>query len=281
MDVFTWHQLIAGGIDGSTVSRRAARGALHRVLPGVYSSEVPTYTTRCEAVRLWKPDAVFSHDTAAWMWDLLPEEPALVHATVPRTGTTRGPAWVRLHRRTLTNVRWLGDIPVVSLEHAILDVAGTLTRPQFEKVIDRALSRAVSWRSLAQLCDEAKGMTGMRLLRDQLRRACPNTLSEPERRVARALTARNLDMEINGKVGPYYGDLVDRRGRVVVEIDGREFHTAVDVFTSDRRRQNALVLDEWMVLRYSAATVSAHVDAVADEIVATVRRRRSLARRRT
>ncbi|KIQ16827.1 hypothetical protein RU01_12945 [Rhodococcus sp. MEB064] len=241
---------------------------------------MPTYTTRCEAVRLWKPDAVFSHDTAAWMWDLLPE-PGIVHATLPRTGTARGPDWLKLHRRTLTNVRWLGDTPVVSIEHAILDVAGTLSQPRFEKVIDSALSRAVSWRSLAQLCDEAAGKTGMRMLRVQLRRACPNTLSEPERKVARALTARNLHMEINGKVGPYYGDLVDRRARVIVEVDGREFHTAGAVFTSDRRRQNALVLDEWMVLRYSAATVSAHVDVVADEIVATVRRRRSSARRRT
>ncbi|KQU36187.1 MULTISPECIES: DUF559 domain-containing protein [unclassified Rhodococcus (in: high G+C Gram-positive bacteria)] len=278
MGVHTRRQLIAGGISGATVDRRAARGELHRLLPGVYSTEPPTYEDRCAAVRLWKPHAVASHDTAAWIWGLLPAEPSMVHVTVPPTGYAGGPNWVRVHRRALTNVRWLGDIPVVSLEHAILDVAGTLTRPQFEEVIDSALSRAVSWRSLAQLCDKAKGMTGMRMLRDQLRRACPHTLSEPERMVARALTARNMHLEINGKVGPYYGDLVDRRARVVVEIDGREFHTAADVFTSDRRRQNALVLDDWLVLRYSAATVKASVAAVADEIVQTVRRRRSLAR---
>ena len=61
---------------------------------------------------------------------------------------------------------------------------------------------------------------------------------------------------------------------MIVEIDGREFHTDPATFNNDRRRQNALVLDGWMVLRYSAATAMAHLDAVADEIITVVRRRR-------
>ncbi|MGA9870955.1 MAG: hypothetical protein WBQ44_07425 [Rhodococcus sp. (in: high G+C Gram-positive bacteria)] len=45
-------------------------------------------------------------------------------------------------------------------------------------------------------------------------------------------------------------------------------------FDNDRVRQNAIVLDDWLVLRFSAATVYRDVDAVADLIVAVVRRRR-------
>lgn len=80
-------------------------------------------------------------------------------------------------------------------------------------------------------------------------------------------------MEINAQVGPYFGDLVDKRARVIVEIDGREFHIEPAVFNQDRRRQNALVLDGWLMLRYSAATAMAHLDTVTDEIITTVRSR--------
>lgn len=92
--------------------------------------------------------------------------------------------------------------------------------------------------------------------------------------VARGLTARGFFMEINAPIGPYYGDLVDYRARVVVEIDGREFHSDPHTFTNDRRRQNELVLGGWLMLRYSAATVNGRLDRVVDEIITVVRRRR-------
>ncbi|WP_306436959.1 endonuclease domain-containing protein [Rhodococcus sp. 06-235-1A] len=72
----------------------------------------------------------------------------------------------------------------------------------------------------------------------------------------------------------FYGDLVDFSARVIVEIDGREFHTDPATFDNDRRRQNELVLDGWLVLRYSAATALADLDRVVDEIITVVRRRR-------
>ncbi|MFF2107964.1 hypothetical protein [Rhodococcus koreensis] len=42
------------------------------------------------------------------------------------------------------------------------------------------------------------------------------------------------------------GDFVDERARIVVEVDGREFHSEPDVFRGDRRRQNWLVREGWM-----------------------------------
>jgi hypothetical protein len=40
--------------------------------------------------------------------------------------------------------------------------------------------------------------------------------------------------------------------RLLVEIDGYEFHRGWDAFVSDRRRQNGLELVGWTVLRYTA-----------------------------
>lgn len=72
----------------------------------------------------------------------------------------------------------------------------------------------------------------------------------------------------------YRVNLLARAARVAVEVDGREFHSAPGVFVQDRVRQNALVLDGWVVLRFAAATVLQDPDAVAEQVVAVVRRRR-------
>ena len=54
---------------------------------------------------------------------------------------------------------------------------------------------------------------------------------------------------------------------LVVEIDGREVHSKRPVFESDRRRQNALVLDGWCVLRFTVAMI----DDEPEMVIATVR----------
>ncbi len=267
-------QLIAQGLSVSTISRRSRSGRLTRLLPGVYATEKPGYMDLCRAVALWKPDAVFSHSTAGWLWGLVEAEPRSVEATVAPNAQVRSPDWVVLRRRALPDVQKLRGLHVVSIEQAFVDLAATMPTAELEKFFDDAVGTHIPARRLAAFCDTAKGMDGMQALRTQLRRCCPGTFSEAERVVARALTARNLFMDINARVGPYYGDLVDFRARVIVEIDGREFHSTGAVFTSDRRRQNALVLDGWLVLRYSVATVMSDLDAVVEEIVSVVKRRR-------
>ena len=267
-------ELLRNGIGRSAIARRVASGSLHRVLPAIYSTVPPSYEDVCRAVLLWKPAAVFSHDTAAWMWGLLDAEPLTVHATVPLTASYRSPPRVTVHRRHLTTVVYQDLLPLVTKEQCFIDVATTLSEADLERFVDHALTQRVRWRAVALACDAARGMHGVPAVREQLRRCCPRTLSEPERLPARALARRNFPLEINGEVGPYYGDLVDRRGRVIVEIDGREFHIDPHTFTRDRIRQNDLVLGGWLVLRYSAATVKAQTDEVVDQIITVVRRRR-------
>lgn len=238
MGITTRAQLLAQGVSSSGISRRAGTGELLRLLPGVYATEKPDFMDLCRAVAIWKPDAVFSHSTAGWLWGLIDAEPEVVDATVAPTAQHRSPDWVVLRRRALPEVRRLRGLRIVSIEQAFVDLAAIMPTEELEKFFDDAIGNHLPWRRVAQIVETCKGMDGMSALRDQLRRCCPGTRSEPERIVARALTARNFSMEINARVGPYYGDLVDFRARVIVEIDGREFHTAAAVFTSDRRRQS-------------------------------------------
>ncbi len=54
----------------------------------------------------------------------------------------------------------------------------------------------------------------------------------------------------------YCPDALFRRFRLILEVDGRQFHSEPEVFEADRWRQNLLVLDGWCVLRFTYAMLS-------------------------
>lgn len=273
MGVYTRTQLEESGIARSGITRRMRSGTMVRLLPGVYSDPEPTYYDLCIAAALWREDAVLSHLSAAWLWDLLDTEPTTVHVTLPKNSRIAGASWLKVHRRTVSAEEHRGLL-VVSEVQCFVDVAATLQGLPLEQFFDRCISTRVSWREVTDHCETTRGMKGMREVRRQLEQCCPGTLSEPERLVARAVRARGVRMEINAAVGRYFGDLVCRLARVIIEIDGRQFHCDPRTFDNDRVRQNTMLLDDWLVLRFSAATVHRDLERVADQIAAVVRQRR-------
>ena len=59
-----------------------------------------------------------------------------------------------------------------------------------------------------------------------------------------------------------FPDVIFRRQRLVIEIDGRRFHSGSEVFESDRKRQNLLVLHGWRVLRITWRVIQEKPDQV-------------------
>jgi very-short-patch-repair endonuclease len=49
----------------------------------------------------------------------------------------------------------------------------------------------------------------------------------------------------------FYVDVIVRKRKLVIEIDGRSYHTGTEVFETDRWRQNLLILDGWCILRFT------------------------------
>ncbi|MEO7079011.1 MAG: type IV toxin-antitoxin system AbiEi family antitoxin domain-containing protein, partial [Rhodococcus sp. (in: high G+C Gram-positive bacteria)] len=90
MGVYTRMQLEESGIGRSGITRRMRSGSMIRLLPGVYSDPEPSYYELCVAVTLWREDAVLSHLSAAWLWDLLDTEPTVVHVTLSRNSRING-----------------------------------------------------------------------------------------------------------------------------------------------------------------------------------------------
>lgn len=270
----TRDELLSAGVSSSTIHDRCRSGRYTRLLPGIYCVAEPTPHALCAAAVLWQPSAVLSHRTAAWLWNMLPA-PSTVEATVPRNVSVRTPSWLKLYRRPVIedNVTTAWSMPAVDPERAMLDAVAVLPRAQADRMIDEHIRRVNSVK-LRAMCEADAGRRGVREQRRQLYAAARSAASEPERLFARALSARRCAMEPNHSVGQFVCDFVDERSRTIVEIDGREFHSEPEVFRKDRRRQNRLLLDGWLVLRYAASDVYRHLDEIADETVGVVRKRR-------
>ncbi|WP_369690157.1 endonuclease domain-containing protein [Nocardia inohanensis] len=159
--------------------------------------------------------------------------------------------------------------------HTRIDPAGLrppLPKPAAAALIDHHVGQVVSPQSLLTLC--TSNVRGSPTLLRQLREAATNFASEPERLFARALHERGLHPLPNHPIGNYYADFYDEPSHTIIEIDGREFHSAPTVFRQDRRRQNALLLSGYLVLRYAAADIFHSLPACADEAATVIRRRR-------
>ncbi|WP_159925853.1 DUF559 domain-containing protein [Rhodococcus sp. WAY2] len=271
----TLKELTDAGIPRGTIAARCRSGRYHRVLPSVYSLVEPDTYIRCAALSEWRPDGVLSHRTAAWLYGWLPE-PVVVEATIPRALRVTPPDWLRLYRRDLptSSVSMVSLLPVVSSARALFDCAVVMPERDVASLVDTELNRSVDPDEFRDLCITHRGRHGAPAARLLLRHAALRAASEPERVLGRELSLRGCPLEANHPIGPYSGDFVDEQARIVVEVDGREFHSDPKVFRNDRRRQNWLVREGWMVLRFAAYDVLAHPDVIADEIVTAVRRRR-------
>jgi very-short-patch-repair endonuclease len=123
---------------------------------------------------------------------------------------------------------------------------------------------------------QALELTAARVGNPERRRLLLDSKDEPwsaaERKFHRLLraagiTAWKANQPIVLGSSLFFIDVAFREVRLAIEIDGRLYHSDSEVFETDRRRQNLLVLDGWCVLRFT----SSMIDDRPAEVVALVR----------
>jgi very-short-patch-repair endonuclease len=92
--------------------------------------------------------------------------------------------------------------------------------------------------------------------------------------------------QFNIRVGTGYGsqflvDLVWVEGRIVVEVDGYEFHCDRGAFSADRRRDYELVISGYLVLRLPQDEVVEDVELAVEKIRDVVQYRQATGLPRT
>lgn len=239
------------------LTRACRRGRLARILPGVFadSGRADDPVVRMAAVTRWDGDAVIRGRGAA----------ALTFWPEVKLGSTVQVAskWKHRPQPGFEFTRWRvpaelvqasGPIPVTTPSLTAIDLATF----DFTDPIDRALR---SKQATLETLTEALSLTSHRRGNAERWQLMLDSRAEPwstAERTAHRLYRRDgiTGWVANRKLvlplaGTYYLDIGFDRERVACEVDGWEYHSDRDVFETDRQRQNALVLDGWLVLRFT------------------------------
>jgi very-short-patch-repair endonuclease len=200
---------------------------------------------------------------AAWWLDLTRFAPDVVEVTVPRSSHGRCHDGSRVRRRDLpeSDVVERRSLRVTSLELTAVEAA--VRRGGGPKVMDAALQGRTELRKLWVAHLRNKGRYGSPAARRLLQAADDGTKSQAERLFARLLGRTGFaGWKANQKIIGYEVDFLFRDAKLIVEVDGFAFHTDPEAFERDRRKQNALVLAGYQVLRFTWIDLTEYPDRV-------------------
>ncbi len=241
--------------------------------PGRVLAEHHRFTDAARVrVAVWSygREATASGLAAAWWLDMTKFAPEVVEVTVPRERRLVHRSGTKLRRRDLdgADVVECRGLRVTAPDLTVIEAAAR--RGGGARIVDSALQRRQSdlprlWR--ADLRN--KGRHGAPRARRLLHAASSGARSEAERLFGRLLDGAGITGWIaNHPVAGYEVDYAFIGPRVAVELDGLAFHSAADDFHRDRKRQNAIALAGWQVLRFTWLDLTESPDRV----IATVRR---------
>jgi very-short-patch-repair endonuclease len=250
----------------TTLRYLVRRGDLARVLPGIYAApdRATSPQTRVRALRCFDPDAILLGAIAAQLsfWPELRVETiecAVRHSRAPQPGYSFSrrhiPPELIVHR---------SDLRYTSPALTALDLCTALGGD----AIDQALrTRATTLSQLHQTMELTAARVGNRTKRQLLLDSRAEPWSAPERLFHRLLRdagiagwRANRAAIVNSST--FYLDVLFRRLKLAIEIDGRLYHTGADAFETDRWRQNLLILHGWCVLRFTWAMIEEHPEKV-------------------
>lgn len=269
----TWAQLKYLEIPNGTLATWREDGYLHPVLPRVYAVGHSARTTESDlmaAILYAGPGAMLSHGTAAWWVGLASPRPYRTDVSTARRCLPL--PGLRLHCQRHLERAWHRGLPVTRLEQTLIDfAAGTsltnvrlaLARADYQGTLRAGLVAAVL----------KPGRPGSARLRTALERHLPqlaDTNSLVEVVFVELCETYKLPLpEVNARLAGWEVDILWRKQRIAVELDGPRNHRAPAQVRRDRRKEMELRALGLVVLRYSDEQVLYHGRAVMEEVCGT------------
>ena len=264
--IVTRSQLLQAGLKNAAITRRVEAGRLHTIHRGVYAVGHTVLTIEgrwMAAVLACGPNAALSHTTAAAARDLRRADSA-IHVTVPGRGGRQAPRGITLHRSpTLTpaQITIHRGIPLTNVARTIIDLARTVTETELERIVHEADKRG-----LVDFTDLRAARSAS--LQAVLRAYDPApTRSELERSFLRLCRTHGIKRpEVNVYIDDYLVDFVWRDRRLIVEVDGYDYHRSPKQFESDREQDVTLGTRGWTTRRFTWRQVTTRAKWVAAAI---------------
>ena len=253
----TRQQLIASGLSSTAIATRIRRGDLHPRHYGVYGvgHEAPVVrAAEFAALLACGEGAVISHESAAAVW--CPgkiEAPSDVTVTVVGR-RLRSKSGIRVHETTRLDpldVRDVDGLRVTSPARTVLDLAAA-ERPFLESFYSDLLARRVLREpQLKAALERAGRRRGVALVRSLIAANQRGFTRSHAERILRRLcrTAKLPEPLSNVKLAGYEVDFVWPKERLVIEVDGFQFHGHRVAFERDRRKDQVLLTAGYRVVR--------------------------------
>lgn len=267
--VITRQQALSVGVSDFVMNERARRGVWRRLEPGTFLLfGEPTALSHVAGAVASLP-AVASHRTAAQIHKIRGGSKTSMEVTVPHRMSNKHPI-VDVHESTdlePAHITTVSGLRVTSVGRTIFDNSLKMTKAQLRATADDALTRKLVTKSeLSDLVVSIgrrgrPGTAKMRWLADDLSVHTAVPESELEQRMLALIRSAQLPEPILQMSLPWRSavdgrvDMTFRDERVIVECDGRRWHTLAESFERDRRRDNQAQAAGWSVLRFTWADV--------------------------
>ncbi len=283
--VFNIEQARAAGFASSFVRRRLADGQWLQVDDSVYAfaASPDTWLRSLWAAVLSRRQAAVTHLAAAsllGLHDVRKPPPVILtprHSNV-RSSLARVFESDQFDRIAKTSV---DGLPVTTMPETILVLARDTDSSDLTGIFDRALvSGLLDLGSMSRTIDREAGRRtpGTPLLRKLVTSRRPGAPSKSSTYLERLLEQVLADSrvpnwtreaEILAGDRPSRVDVLIPRARLVVEADGRNWHTRQADFERDRLRDNALAAQGFQVLRFTYAMLSEDPEMCLRQVIAT------------
>ena len=265
------------GITRGSFNHRIAAGSLHHVLPSVLSVVHPLLeplAAETAALLYAGADTVLSHESVAALWGLA-ATPSFVAITVIDRHVRARPG-LHVHRVSaldIRDVRMHRGFPVTAPARTVLDCAAT---PALERLVNEARAlKLVTDPELEAAMERSPRRKGVAALRALLaaEKETGFTRSKAERALKRLVHDAGLERPIfNTTVHGVEADAYWPRLRLVVEVDGHQFHGHYQAFQRDRAKANRLIAAGYVVLRFTWLQLTERPALVVATIARTVGR---------
>jgi len=261
---FSTSQAYDLGATPRIIERRRSNGQWAQLSRTVWAlpSAPPTWHRQVMAGVLSLPGSSVSGLAAGHLLELDGYRPVRPELTVPRGGSRRSP-FATVHQSDRAVTTTCAGFPVVTVEQAICDSAGRLGAERVEAVIEAAVvggrtsPGAILARAAGLIPNPPRGLRDVIATAEAMSRTDAVPMSVLEALLFRILQDPRIPPWTAQAAPPWWltsGERVDvliPRWRLIVEADGRRWHTRRRDFENDRRRDHLALAHGHSTVRFT------------------------------
>lgn len=283
--VFSLEQARSVGFTPKMIETRRGNGAWVRMAQSVYAvaSAPPKWERQVAAALLTRPGSIVAGRAAAHLHEfpgfaqgrpVIMVDPS-TNARSPLAKVIRSTCFDQVER-----VRRRG-FPATSEEETVLTLARELDVAALERVIDEGIARkSIAVPILAELVDARSGAPGLKRLRPLVAERSEDAYQPPTselERLLHRLVDNPLIPEVTRQMPFRFEqvaatvDLYVPAWRLIVEADGRRWHTRKADIERDRLRDNEATAHGLAVLRFTWKMLTWNRDRCLDTLIRTGR----------